>query len=125
MDFLDVVPLGHLRVVAQQLAGSAVLAEGNVVLLQFGVGYGYHEPLKGISKGFCRSCGVVGHGAKLTLFMPKIGNLYRFGCRLIKKNKKKLTQEVAKRKTVVSLTYKPTTKPKNHEQPTQQIRAKD
>jgi len=46
------------------------------------------------------------------LNMAKIRNLYRFGCRLIKKNKKNLTQEVAKRKTVVSLTYKPTTKPK-------------
>jgi RAB protein geranylgeranyltransferase component A len=68
-------------------------------VLQFGVGYGYHEPLKGISKGFCRSCGVVGHGAKLTLFMPKIGNDWELGNRPIKKNKKNLTQEVAKGKT--------------------------
>ena len=88
MDFLDVVPLGHLRVVSQQVAGPAVFAQGNVVLLQFGVGYGYHEPLKGISKGFCRSCGVVGHGAKLTLFMPKIGNDWELGNRPIKKIKK-------------------------------------
>ena len=45
--------------------------------------------------------------------MAKIRNLYRFGCNALKKkNKKNLTQEVAKRKTVVSLTYKPTTKPK-------------
>jgi hypothetical protein len=32
---------------------------------------------------------------------------------------------VAKEKTAVYLTYKPTTKSQNHEQPTQQIRAKD
>ena len=111
VDFLDVVPLGHLRVVAQQVAGTPVLAQGNVVLLQFGVGYGYHKPLKGVGKGFGRSCGVVGHGAKLTLFMPKIGNNWELEDRLIKKNKKNLTQEVAKEKTAVSLTYKPTTKP--------------
>ena len=43
--------------------------------------------------------------------MPKIGNDWELGNRPIKKNKKNLTQEVAKRKTVVSLTYKPTTKP--------------
>jgi ribosomal protein S30 len=47
--------------------------------------------------------------------MPKIGNDWELGNRPIKKNKKNLTQEVAKGKTVVSLTYKPTTKPKNHE----------
>jgi len=57
--------------------------------------------------------------------MPKIGNDWELGNRPIKKNKKNLTQEVAKGKTVVSLTYKPTTKPQNHEQPNQQIRAKD
>jgi hypothetical protein len=32
-----------------------------------------------------------------------------------KKFHKKMTREVAKGKTAVSLTYKPTTKPKNHE----------
>jgi hypothetical protein len=44
--------------------------------------------------------------------MPKIGNIWNLEGRPIKKNKKNLTQEVAKGKTAVSLTYKPTTKPK-------------
>ena len=45
--------------------------------------------------------------------MAKIRNLYRIGCNPPKKKiKKNLTQGVANRKTVVSLTYKPTTKPK-------------
>jgi hypothetical protein len=53
--------------------------------------------------------------------MPKIGNDWELGNRPIKKNKKNLTQEVAKRKSVVSLTYKPTTKPQNHDHATKHL----
>jgi hypothetical protein len=52
------------------------------------------------------------------VFMAKIRILYSFGCRANKKKiHKKLTLMVAKEKTAVYLTYKPTTKPQNHEQP--------
>ena len=65
MDLLDVMPLGHLRVVAQQFASPAILAQGHVVLLQFEVGYGNHKPLQNVCEGFCGSSGVVGHDANL------------------------------------------------------------
>jgi hypothetical protein len=60
-----------------------------VVLLQVLGRYGYHQPLQGVREGFGGSGGLVGHDAKLMLFMAKNGNLYSFGCRAKKKVSKK------------------------------------
>ena len=66
--FVDPSPLGFGGVVAQQLAGPAVLAQECVVLLQVSGRYGYHQPLQGIREGFGGSGGVVWHSAKLCTF---------------------------------------------------------
>jgi hypothetical protein len=75
------------------------------------------------SKAFVRALagrvewyGIVQNYALLITNMPKIRNLYRIGGKCPKrKSQKKMTTMVAKGKTAVSLTYKPSTKPQNHE----------
>ena len=64
-NFMNPRPLGFGGVVAQQLAGTAVLAQEGVVLLQVSGGYRNHQPLQGIREGFGGSGGVVGHTANL------------------------------------------------------------
>jgi len=71
-------PLSLGGVVAKQLAGTAVLAQEGVVLLQVSGRYGYHQPLQGIREGFCRSGGVVGHDANLYPLGSKYGEKWEF-----------------------------------------------
>ena len=76
--FVNPRPLGFGGVVPQQFAGTAILAQEGVVLLQVLGGYRYHQPLQGIREGFGGSCGVVGHDANLYPIAQKYGESREF-----------------------------------------------
>jgi len=71
-------PLSLGGVVPQQLAGTAILAQEGVVLLQVSGRNGYHQPLQGVGKGFGGSGGVVGHTANLYPIASKYGENREF-----------------------------------------------
>jgi len=76
--FVNPRPLSLGGVVPKQLAGTAVLAQEGVVLLQVSGRYRNHQPLQRICEGFGGSGGVVGHTANLYLIKCIYGEKWEF-----------------------------------------------